>query len=254
MIRMKTNIDSPQDSKRLRGFLLGLVLGLALLLAGLEYTSYPARYDDDEDALSDMDQDLEMMSPVHQSDMISAVQGAASKAVTAKPDMISAVQGAASKAVTANVKAVDNASEMPDKVSSTTSTLVIGNGEGETKTANVTEALPQVPAEAEDTTVLRTVEKLPEYPGGIVEFMKWLSHSLHYPPQARARKIQGKVVVSFIVNKNGTISSPKIEKHADPMLDAEALRVIKLMPRWKPGIMNEKPCRTMIAIPINFVL
>lgn len=236
MIRMKTNIDSPQDSKRLRGFLLGLVLGLALLLAGLEYTSYPARYDDDEDALSDMDQDLEMMSPVHQSDMISAVQGAASKAVTA------------------NVKAVDNASEMPDKVGSTTSTLVIGNGEGETKTANVTEALPQVPAEAEDTTVLRTVEKLPEYPGGIVEFMKWLSHSLHYPPQARARKIQGKVVVSFIVNKNGTISSPKIEKHADPMLDAEALRVIKLMPRWKPGIMNEKPCRTMIAIPINFVL
>ena len=166
---MKTNIDSPQDSKRLRGFLLGLVLGLALLLAGLEYTSYPARYDDDEDALSDMDQDLEMMSPVHQSDMISAVQGAASKAVTAKSDMISAVQGAASKAVTANVKAVDNASEMPDKVSSTTSTLVIGNGEGETKTANVTEALPQVPAEAEDTTVLRTVEKLPEYPGGIHE-------------------------------------------------------------------------------------
>ena len=233
---MKTNIDSPQDSKRLRGFLLGLVLGLALLLAGLEYTSYPARYDDDEDALSDMDQDLEMMSPVHQSDMISAVQGAASKAVTAKSDMISA------------------ASEMPNKVGSTTSTLVIGNGEGETKTANVTEALPQVPAEAEDTTVLRTVEKLPEYPGGIVEFMKWLSHSLHYPPQARARKIQGKVVVSFIVNKNGTISSPKIEKHADPMLDAEALRVIKLMPRWKPGIMNEKPCRTMIAIPINFVL
>ena len=251
---MKTNIDSPQDSKRLRGFLLGLVLGLALLLAGLEYTSYPARYDDDEDALSDMDQDLEMMSPVHQSDMISAVQGAASKAVTAKSDMISAVQGAASKAVTAKVKAVDNASEMPNKVGSTTSTLVIGNGEGETKTANVTEALPQVPAEAEDTTVLRTVEKLPEYPGGIVEFMKWLSHSLHYPPQARARKIQGKVVVSFIVNKNGTISSPKIEKHADPMLDAEALRVIKLMPRWKPGIMNEKPCRTMIAIPINFVL
>lgn len=233
---MKTNIDSPQDSKRLRGFLLGLVLGLALLLAGLEYTSYPARYDDDEDALSDMDQDLEMMSPVHQSDMISAVQGAASKAVTA------------------NVKAVDKASEMPNKVSSTTSTLVIGNGEGETKTANVTEALPQVPAEAEDTTVLRTVEKLPEYPGGIVEFMKWLSHSLHYPPQARARKIQGKVVVSFIVNKNGTISNPKIERHADPMLDAEALRVIKLMPRWKPGIMNEKPCRTMIAIPINFVL
>lgn len=233
---MKTNIDSPQDSKRLRGFLLGLVLGLALLLAGLEYTSYPARYDDDEDALSDMDQDLEMMSPVHQSDMISAVQGAASKAVTA------------------NVKAVDKASEMLNKVGSTTSTLVIGNGEGETKTANVTEALPQVPAEAEDTTVLRTVEKLPEYPGGIVEFMKWLSHSLHYPPQARARKIQGKVVVSFIVNKNGTISSPKIEKHADPMLDAEALRVIKLMPRWKPGIMNEKPCRTMIAIPINFVL
>lgn len=233
---MNTNRDSSQDNSRLRGFLLGLVLALALLLAGLEYTSYPAQYDDDEEALSDMDQDLEMMAPVRQSDMISAVQGAASKAVTAK------------------VRAVDHASEMPHKVSSTTSPLVIGNGEGETKTSNVSEALPQTAAEEEDTTVLRTVEKLPEYPGGIVEFMKWLSHSLRYPPQARARKIQGKVVVSFIVNKNGTISSPKIEKHADPMLDAEALRVVRLMPRWTPGMMNGKSCRTMIAIPINFVL
>jgi protein TonB len=100
--------------------------------------------------------------------------------------------------------------------------------------------------------VLRTVEKLPEFPGGIVEFMKWLTRNLQYPSLAERQHIEGKVVVSFIVNKDGSIASPRIEKSVNPMLDGEAIRVVRMMPRWKPGIMNGKPCRTMFAIPINF--
>ena len=71
---------------------------------------------------------------------------------------------------------------------------------------------------------------------------------------ARSSKIQGKVVVSFIVNKDGSIASPEVQKSADPLLDREALRVIHMMPHWKPGIMDSKPCRTMFAIPVVFSL
>ena len=60
------------------------------------------------------------------------------------------------------------------------------------------------------------------------------------------------MVVSFIVNKDGTIASPRIQQSADPLLDKEALRVIRLMPKWKPGTMDAKPCRTMFAIPVIF--
>ena len=66
--------------------------------------------------------------------------------------------------------------------------------------------------------------------------------------------IQGKVVVSFIINRDGSISSPKIEQSVPPLLDREAMRVVKIMPRWKPGKENDKPCRTLFAIPIVFQL
>ena len=102
--------------------------------------------------------------------------------------------------------------------------------------------------------VIRTVEKLPEFQGGIVQFMKWLTRNLRYPPTAQSQRIQGKVVISFIVNKDGSIASPTIVRSVDPILDREALRVIKMMPPWKPGLQDGEPCRTMIAIPVNFQL
>ena len=139
------------------------------------------------------------------------------------------------------------------EISPVTSKLVIGNGEGVTRQADVTEALPQVPI-TKDSVVLKTVEQLPEFPGGIVQFMKWLTRNLRYPPIAQSQRIQGKVVVSFIINKDGSIASPTIVQSVDPVLDREALRVVKMMPRWKPGLQNGKPCRTMFAIPVNFQL
>jgi protein TonB len=98
------------------------------------------------------------------------------------------------------------------------------------------------------------VEELPEFPGGASEFMKWLTKNLHYPAQAQQRKLQGKVVAQFIVNKDGSISNIELVKRVDPSLDNEALRVLRLMPRWKAGQQNEKPCRTQVCIPIVFKL
>lgn len=227
--------SSPSGKRRVSGFLLGLILGLALFLCGLEWTSRPSADKDDSTTIDDIDQDLEMLSPVEHNDMISAVQAPTPQGMSE------------------NVHAVDHATASTDKISPTTSTLVIGNGDGVAKKSNVTEALPQTPVD-NDSTVLTVVEQLPEFPGGIVEFMKWLTRSLRYPNQAQSLKLQGKVVVSFIVNKDGSIASPKIEKSDDPILSNEVLRVIKTMPRWKPGLMNKKPCRTMVAIPVNFAL
>lgn len=104
----------------------------------------------------------------------------------------------------------------------------------------------------QEDSVFRIVEQLPEYPGGISEFMKWLTKNLKYPVAAQRLKIQGTCLVSFIVNKDGSISNIKLEKKFNYYCDAEAMRVMKLMPKWKPGHMNGEIVRTKIAIPIVF--
>lgn len=224
------------DKQRRGNFMLGLVLALAMLFAALEFTTRPAGLSEDDKMLDDLPDELNMTPVVEQKDMISATGNT----------------GTPSKAITQKVQEVPN-TVATQEISPVTSKLVIGNGEGITRQADVTEALPQVPI-TKDSVVLKTVEQLPEFPGGIVQFMKWLTRNLRYPPIAQSQRIQGKVVVSFIINKDGSIASPTIVQSVDPVLDREALRVVKMMPRWKPGLQNGKPCRTMFAIPVNFQL
>ena len=100
----------------------------------------------------------------------------------------------------------------------------------------------------------RVVEELPQYPGGAVEFMKWLTKNLRYPAVARNRKTQGKVVAVFYVEKDGSVTGIKITQSLSPECDREALRVLRMMPTWTPGIQNDKPCRTKVCIPIVFKL
>ena len=101
---------------------------------------------------------------------------------------------------------------------------------------------------------LKVVEQLPEFPGGAVALMKWLTKNLRYPQNARQRKVQGRVVTQFIVNTDGSLSDLKVVESAEPSLDREALRVLRMMPAWKAGKVDEKPCRTMVCIPIVFKL
>lgn len=100
----------------------------------------------------------------------------------------------------------------------------------------------------------RVVEDLPQFPGGAVEFMKWLTKNLKYPPSAQQRKVQGRVVAQFIVNKDGSISDLVLVEKVSPELDREALRVLRMMPKWTPGVMDAKPCRTKVCIPVVFKL
>jgi protein TonB len=225
------------ENQRSQWFLLGLVVALSLLFVAFEYTTNPKSVEDNEELLEQMAQEMEMTTPDTR-------------------DMMTVQEQAPPKAVTQKLKAVENAPEQPQKIASTTSPLVVGDGEGLNKEAKVTEAVEETPAQIQDNTVykVQTVEQLPEFPGGWTALMQWLTRNLHYPAIAQQQKIQGKVVVSFIINKDGTVTNVKLEKSVDVSLDREALRVVKMMPRWKPAIMHDKPCRCMFVIPVVFSL
>lgn len=106
----------------------------------------------------------------------------------------------------------------------------------------------------EDEKIYQTVEQTAEFPGGLQALMNWLSQKIHYPEEAQENDIQGRVVVKFVVNKDGTISDVSILKSVHPSLDMEALRVVRQMPRWTPAKNNGHPVSSYFSLPINFRL
>lgn len=106
----------------------------------------------------------------------------------------------------------------------------------------------------EEQTVSSVVDEMPEFPNGDGALMKYLQEHINYPIAARENRIQGRVIVSFIVNEDGSISDVKVKKSVDPDLDKEAVRVVQSMPNWKPGRMGEKNVRVNFTIPVTFRL
>lgn len=100
----------------------------------------------------------------------------------------------------------------------------------------------------------KKIEKLPEFPGGLRAFMEYISKNIHYPWICKEQKIQGKVLVGFIVEKDGSVSNVTALKKVHANLDTEAIRVIKSSPKWKPGTMNGEPIRIQMAVYVNFKL
>ena len=105
-----------------------------------------------------------------------------------------------------------------------------------------------------DDSIYNNVEVMPEFPGGMEAMMKYLSENIKYPEQAKEKNTQGRVLVTFIVEKNGSISDVKVVKGIGNGCDEEAVRVISAMPKWKPGMQNGKKVRVNFAIPISFKL
>ena len=111
------------------------------------------------------------------------------------------------------------------------------------------------PLERNDVvTDLKLLEEIPSYPGGMSQFVKWLTRNLKYPENARKNRLQGVVLASFVVEKNGSISDLKIARALQKDCDEEVLRVLKKMDKWTPGKRNGEPCRTLFCIPVEFKL
>ena len=108
------------------------------------------------------------------------------------------------------------------------------------------------PADESAEGAFDVVEQMPEFPGGSIELMKFLRENIKYPEAASKAGTQGRVVAQFIVEADGSISNVKVLKNVSDEIDAEAVRVIKAMPKWKPGMQKGQPVRVKYTIPITF--
>lgn len=111
-----------------------------------------------------------------------------------------------------------------------------------------------VEEEPEEEAPFMVVEDMPEFPGGQAALLDYLRKNIKYPRICQENNIQGRVLVTFIVNKDGAIVDPEVVKSVNPSLDKEALRVISTMPKWKPGSQRGKPVRVKYTVPVNFRL
>jgi protein TonB len=225
------------EQRRTTGFLLGLIFVLSIFYVTLEWNSTDSNDDINPIDLDELMHESELV-PMSNEELTTRIE---EKQKTEKAEQLHVVD--------------DQVELQPDDVD------IAVEGEGDDD-----ETLLQELQEEEDKSLaplnvdpnnplnFHIVEDLPKYPGGAVEFMKWLTRNLQYPASARSRKIQGKVVAVFYVEKDGHVTGISITKSLSPECDREALRVLRKMPDWEPGIQNDQPCRTKVSIPIVFKL
>ena len=217
----------------MQGFLLGVILVLTMLFVALEYDWTASSSDYDFDALENIVKELDLEA-LKEEERIPLIK----EQVVERPQSADKL----------NVVEDEPEVELKDEIAPPEDV--------ELKTVDEVEN-PEQPTVVDmelNPLNFRIVEELPEFPGGATAFMKWLTKNLRYPSIAQQRKVEGKVVAQFIVNTDGSISNIELVTRVDPNLDREALRVLRMMPQWKAGKQNDKPCRTQVCIPIVFKL
>lgn len=232
MLEVKKSRKADLEHGRWARFALGLVVALAFLFVGLNYSLTPDDPLDDPDLLDMLSMDEELPSMMQlENELVLAPK------VEPEPSK---------KLVVA---------EEEEQVEPLTDDEPVETDMDNDMSALDDEEEIEPPAPMDDDVIsFRIVQDLPQFPGGAVEMMKWLQRNLKYPPLAQERKIQGKVVAEFIVNKDGSVTDVKVVKSLNPMCDREVLRVLRMMPRWTAGIENDQPCRTKVCIPVVFKL
>ena len=225
------------EQRRTTGFLLGLVFVLSLFYVALEWNSAEGSDAFDPVDLSDL---------MHESELVPMSNEELTTRIEEKQQLEKAEQ----------LRVVDDDTELPQP-----DEQLEGEGEGdddETLLQDLQEdndkALASLDVDPNNPLNFHVVEDLPQFPGGAVEFMKWLTKNLQYPAVARSRKTQGKVVAVFYIEKDGSVTNISVTQSLSPECDREALRGLRKMPKWQPGIRNDQPCRTKVSIPIVFKL
>lgn len=133
--------------------------------------------------------------------------------------------------------------------------LEIEDADDESENRDVPDVTDFGPYDGEDTgdeDIFMVVEDMPQFPGGSVT--KWINKNVKYPPLAQENGIQGKVFIKFVIEKDGSVTDVQVARGVDASLDKEAVRVIKAMPKWKPGKQRGKAVRVSYTLPINFQL
>ena len=227
------------DQRRTTGFLMGLVLVLAIFYVAMEWNSSTG-----SDSLNPID----LGELVHESELVpmsnvETVSELHEKKQVEKAEQLNIVEDhvdleQAEEELEGEKEGDDDESLLKDLEES----------------LDDDKALAAMGVDPNNPLNFHIVEDLPQFPGGAVEFLKWLTKHLRYPYNARVQKVQGMVKAAFYVEKDGNISGIKVTQSLSPECDREVIRVLRMMPQWKPGIQNDKPCRTKVCIPIVFKL
>lgn len=229
-MELKKSEKADLENKKGVFILIGLVVALGISLLAFEWTTKPSEVE----SLGTLDavQVEEEVIPITRQEEVK---------VTPPPPVT----------VVEVLNIVDNTAQVNDDLSifdseATNETLV--------DVAPIVIETKQEEEKEEDTQVFIIVEEMPEFPGGEAALRAFIAKSINYPVIAQENGIQGKVYVTFVVDKDGGISEAKVARGVDPSLDKEALRVVNMLPKWKPGKQRGKPVRVSYTVPISFVL
>jgi protein TonB len=230
-MEVKKSRGADLENLRVQGFLLGLIVVLAAMFVALEWNSTDSGW-----AFFETDDDLEAemeLSPLKRDkDEIPMMLPQEQKVEQPKSEQLNLVDDDVE--LTFEPEPVERPEDLKDQ-----------------KDADDQDK-PEVVDMYNEPVDFRVVEDLPQFPGGASEFMKWLTKNLKYPASAQNKKIKGRVVAQFIVNTDGSVSDLELTEHLEAACDREVLRVLRMMPKWQAGVMNAKPCRTKVCIPIVF--
>ena len=233
IMEVKKSRGADLQNLRVQGFLLGLIVVLAAMFVALEWNSTDSGW-----AFFETDDDLEAemeLSPLKRDkDEIPMMLPQEQKVEQPKSEQLNLVDDDVE--LTFEPEPVERPEDLKDQ-----------------KDADDQDK-PEVVDMYNEPVDFRVVEDLPQFPGGASEFMKWLTRNLKYPVSAQNKKIKGRVVAQFIVNTDGSVSDLELTEHLEAACDREVLRVLRMMPKWQAGVMNAKPCRTKVCIPIVFNL
>ena len=232
-MEVKKSRGADLENLRVQGFLLGLIVVLAAMFVALEWNSTDSGW-----AFFETDDDLEAemeLSPLKRDkDEIPMMLPQEQRVEQPKSEQLNLVDDDVE--LTFEPEPVERPEDLKDQ-----------------KDADDQDK-PEVVDMYNEPVDFRVVEDLPQFPGGASEFMKWLTRNLKYPVSAQNKKIKGRVVAQFIVNTDGSVSDLELTEHLEAACDREVLRVLRMMPKWQAGVMNAKPCRTKVCIPIVFNL
>lgn len=232
-MEIKKSENANLEVGRSQRLLLGLVVTLALLLVALEYPISPDDPLDDPNLQARLEMEMELPPMLQQENELMLAPKAEPKPET---KIVVVEEEEAEVDPTQEEEPVET--DVDDDME-----MIDGDVEMEAP-----------PPPDDDVVSLRVVQEMPQFPGGPVEFMKWLTRNLKYPQAVQQQQVQGRVVAEFIVNKDGSVTDVRIISALHPQCDAEVLRVLRMMPRWTAGIDKGEPCRTKVCIPVVFKL
>lgn len=231
-MEVKKSPKADLDKNRSIGFLMGIVVGLALLFVGFEWgktemeitVNIESGIVIEEEEIEATIQEEEPPPPAPEPEIIAA------------PDIITIVE---------------------DNIQVEHTEIMTTEGDADRAQVDTYVAPAEIVEEEEvfdDNYVFVTVEQMPEFPGGMANLLKWIAENVNYPTIAAENGIEGRVSCQFTVNADGSISDVIVVRPVDPSLDREAIRVLSRLPKFTPGQQRGKPVRVKFSVPVRFQL